>query len=98
MIGALGVAPWFRARFSPNALTLSANLLVILAYVLMGFVRQTELFLSSRGAGWHGMDALCLRTLGGGAARRPRLGPRPHERYNHDGLARRYGYRRCDLG
>src|SRR6266446_505683 len=55
VIGALGVAPWFRARFSPNDLTLSANLLVILAYVLMGFVRQTELFLlvaALAGMGW----------------------------------------------
>jgi len=55
VIGALGVAPWFRARCSPDALTLSANLLVILAYVLMGFVRQTELFFlvaALAGVGW----------------------------------------------
>jgi MFS family permease len=55
VIGALVIAPWFRARYSSNTLTLSANLLVILAYVLMGFVRQTELFLfvaALAGVGW----------------------------------------------
>jgi MFS family permease len=55
VIAALFIIPWFRARFSPNALILSANLLVILAYVLMGFVRQTELFLlvaALAGVGW----------------------------------------------
>jgi len=55
VVGALFIAPWFRARFSTNALILSANLLVILAYVLMRFVHQTELFLlvaALAGAGW----------------------------------------------
>ena len=55
VVGALSIAPWFRARFSPNAVTLSANLLIVLAYFLMGFVRQTQLFLlvaALAGAGW----------------------------------------------
>jgi len=55
VVGALFIAPCFRARFSTDALILSANLLVILAYVLMGFVRQTELFLliaALAGVGW----------------------------------------------
>ncbi len=55
VIGALSIAPWFRARFSSNALILSANLLIVLAYVLMGLVRQTELFLlvaALAGVGW----------------------------------------------
>jgi MFS family permease len=55
VVGALFIARWFRARFSTNALILSANLLIILAYVLMGFVRQTELFLliaALAGVGW----------------------------------------------
>jgi MFS family permease len=55
VVGALFIAPCFRARFSTDALNLSANLLVILAYVLMGFVRQTELFLliaALAGVGW----------------------------------------------
>ena len=44
MIGALSIAPWFRARYSSNALILSANLLIVLTYALMGLVHQTELF------------------------------------------------------
>jgi MFS family permease len=55
VVGALFIAPWFRARLSSKALTLWANLLVILAYLLMGIVRQTELFLlvaALAGAGW----------------------------------------------
>jgi MFS family permease len=55
VVGALFIAPWFRARLSSKALTLWANLLVILAYLLMGIVRQTELFLlvaALVGAGW----------------------------------------------
>jgi Na+/melibiose symporter-like transporter len=54
-VTALFLIPWLRVRFSPNTLVLSANLLVILAYVLMALVRQTELFLfvaALAGAGW----------------------------------------------
>lgn len=61
-VAALFLIAWFRARLSPNAVTLSANLLVILAYVLMGFVRQTELFLlvaALAGVGW----TLCASEL-----------------------------------
>jgi MFS family permease len=55
IVGALIIARWFRAHFSPNALTFSANLLIVLAYVLMGIVRQTDLFLlvaALAGVGW----------------------------------------------
>jgi MFS family permease len=55
MIGALSIAPWFRARYSSNALILSANLLIVLTYALMGLVHQTELFLlvaALAGVGW----------------------------------------------
>jgi MFS family permease len=55
IVGALFIAPWFRARFSSKAFILRANLLVILAYLLMGIVRQTELFLlvaALAGMGW----------------------------------------------
>jgi MFS family permease len=55
VIAALFIVPWFRAHFSPNALTLSANLLIVLAYGLMGFVHQIELFLlvaALAGVGW----------------------------------------------
>jgi MFS family permease len=55
VVAALFIVPWFRAHFSPNALTLSANLMIVLAYGLMGFVRQIELFLlvaALAGVGW----------------------------------------------
>jgi len=55
VVAALFIVPWFRAHFSPNALTLAANLLIVLAYGLMGFVRQIELFLlvaALAGVGW----------------------------------------------
>jgi len=55
VVSALFIVPWFRAHFSPNALTLSANLMIVLAYGLMGFVRQIDLFLlvaALAGVGW----------------------------------------------
>jgi MFS family permease len=55
VIGAVFVISWLRARFSPDAVTLSANLLIVLAYVLMAFVRQAELFFvvaAITGVGW----------------------------------------------
>jgi MFS family permease len=55
VVAALFIARWLRARFSPNAIILSANVLIVLAYALMGFVRQTELFFlvaALAGAGW----------------------------------------------
>jgi MFS family permease len=55
VIGAVFVIAWLRARFSPDSVTLLANLLVVLAYVLMAFVRQTELFFIAAavaGVGW----------------------------------------------
>jgi len=44
VFGALFVIAWLRARFSPDSVTLSANLLIVFAYMLMAFVRQPELF------------------------------------------------------
>jgi len=55
VFGAVFVISWLRARFSPDSVTLSANLLIVLAYVLMAFVRQVELFFvvaALAGAGW----------------------------------------------
>src|SRR5580693_6305278 len=43
-VGAVFIIPWLRARFSPDSVTLSANLLLVLVYVLMAMVRQTEVF------------------------------------------------------
>jgi MFS family permease len=55
VVAALFVIPWFRARFWSNRIILAANLLVIVAYVLMALIHQTELFLliaALAGAGW----------------------------------------------
>jgi MFS family permease len=55
VIGAVFVISWLRARFSPDSVTLSGNLLIVLAYVLMAFVRQAELFFvvaAVAGVGW----------------------------------------------
>jgi predicted MFS family arabinose efflux permease len=55
VIGAALIIPWLRTRFSPNALTLTANLLIVLAYLLMALVRRTEIFLlvaALVGTGW----------------------------------------------
>src|ERR1700730_10117449 len=55
VFGAVFVISWLRARFSPDSVTLSANLLIVVAYVLMAFVRQIELFFvvaALAGMGW----------------------------------------------
>ena len=55
VVGAVFIIPWLRARFSPDAVTLSANLLLVLVYVLMAVVRQTEVFFvvaALAGVGW----------------------------------------------
>jgi MFS family permease len=55
VVGAVFIIPWLRARFAPDALTLSANLLIVLAYVLMAAVRPTEVFFivaALAGVGW----------------------------------------------
>jgi MFS family permease len=55
VLGAVFIFPWLRARFSPDSLTLSANLLIVIAYLLMAHVRQNEAFFivaALAGAGW----------------------------------------------
>ncbi len=55
VIGAVCIIPWLRARCSPDCLTLLANLLLVLVYVLMALVRQTEAFFvvaALGGVGW----------------------------------------------
>jgi MFS family permease len=49
------IIPWLRARYSSNTLIVLANLLIVLVYLLMAVVRQTELFLvvaALAGVGW----------------------------------------------
>jgi MFS family permease len=55
VFGAVFVISWLRARFSPDSVTLWANLLIVLAYVLMAFVRQAGVFFvvaAFAGVGW----------------------------------------------
>jgi MFS family permease len=55
VVGAAFIIPWLRARFSPDSVTLSANLLLVLVYVLMALVRQPEVFFvvaALAGVGW----------------------------------------------
>jgi hypothetical protein len=55
VVGAVFIIPWLRDRLSPDCLTLLANLLLVLVYVFMAFVRQTEVFFvvaALAGVGW----------------------------------------------
>lgn len=55
VIGAVFIVPRLRAHLSPDGLTLLANLLLVLVYLLMAFVRQTEacfLVAGLAGVGW----------------------------------------------
>ena len=55
VVGAAFILPWLRARLSANCLTLGANLLLVLVYVSMALVRQTEAFFAVAalaGLGW----------------------------------------------
>jgi MFS family permease len=55
VVGAVFIIPWLRARLSPNCLTLCANLLLVLVYVSMALIRQTEIFFvvaGLAGVGW----------------------------------------------
>jgi MFS family permease len=55
VVGAVFIIPWLRARCSPDSVTLSANLLLVLVYVLMALVRQIEVFFvvaALAGVGW----------------------------------------------
>jgi hypothetical protein len=55
VVGAVFIIPWLRARFTPDSVTLSANLLLVLVYVFMAMVRETEVFFgvaALAGVGW----------------------------------------------
>jgi predicted MFS family arabinose efflux permease len=55
VVGAVFVIPWARARFSPNKLTIYANLLLVLNLFLMAHVHRPYVFLlvaAIAGAGW----------------------------------------------
>ena len=55
VIGAVFILPWLRGSLSPNSLTLTANLLLVVVYVSMALLRQTEVFFgvaALAGVGW----------------------------------------------
>jgi MFS family permease len=55
VVGAVFILPWLRACFSSDCLSFLANLLLVLVYVLIAFVRQTEWFFvvaALAGVGW----------------------------------------------
>ncbi len=55
VIAAVFIVPRLRARFSPDGLTLQANLLLVLVYLLTAFVHQREAFFvvaGLAGIGW----------------------------------------------
>jgi MFS family permease len=55
VVGAVFIIPWLRARLSADCLTLLANLLLVLVYVLLALVHQTEVFFvvaALAGVGW----------------------------------------------
>jgi MFS family permease len=55
VVGSIFVVPWARARFSSNMLTVIANLMVAVVYLLMTFVRDQTIFMivaALAGLGW----------------------------------------------
>jgi MFS family permease len=55
VLAAVFVAAWVRANFSPNMLTIVANLVIAIVYVLMALVRDQMLFMyvaALAGIGW----------------------------------------------
>ena len=53
--GAIFVVPWVRARFSSNMLTVIANLMIAVVFLLMTFVRDQAIFMivaALAGVGW----------------------------------------------
>ncbi len=55
VVAAVAIIPGLRARYTPNTVTILANLLVLLVYLSMALVRQRELFFfmaALAGVGW----------------------------------------------
>jgi MFS family permease len=55
VLGAVFVVPWMRKHFSPNALTVMANAVIAVVYVLMALVRDQNVFMvvaALAGIGW----------------------------------------------
>lgn len=55
VLGAVFVVPWMRKHFSPNALTVMANVVIAVVYVLMALIRDQNVFMvvaALAGIGW----------------------------------------------
>src|SRR3984893_2848493 len=55
VVGAIFVVPWVRARLSPNMLTVIANVMIAVVYLLMTLVRDQTIFMmiaALAGLGW----------------------------------------------
>ena len=53
VIGAIWILPWARSKFSSNSVTILANVLVAIVFLLMAVVRNPQLFLVAAGrAAW----------------------------------------------
>ena len=55
VVAAVAIIPWLRARYTPNTVTILANLLILLVYLSMALVRHRELFFfmaALTGVGW----------------------------------------------
>jgi MFS family permease len=55
VVAAVAIIPWLRARYTPNTVTILANLLLLLVYLSMALVRHRELFFfmaALAGVGW----------------------------------------------
>ena len=98
VFSAVFVLPRARKRLSSNTLIVLGNLLVVLVYVLMAFVRQRELFLAVAalaGAGW----TLSASELWVAAQRAmPSWARGRMKRHSHHGLTRRHRFGRHCLG
>jgi MFS family permease len=60
VLGAVFLLPWARQRLSSNTLTILANLLVAVVYLLMAFVRHPSLFMTGCSSGWGWLDSWCI--------------------------------------
>jgi hypothetical protein len=49
VLGAVFILPWARAKFHSNTVTVLANILVAIVFLMMGTVRETTLFLIAAG-------------------------------------------------
>jgi hypothetical protein len=86
-----------RSKFSSNSVTILANVLVAVVFLLMAVVRDPQLFLVAAGLAGS-LDHGGFRALGCRPARDAELGARSHERHCHYGSSVSRSARRNNLG